>query len=291
MWLTLFNRFLFAALLSNTIALIVVWAQGYDWRMLIALTPLPFMLATFKWYCSRKYNTLLLFHEGRSAEGQIEDIANDAVNETQSKNLTMRYCHPALMKPLSKPLIREDLKDVVKALLQDDRIKVDQQFIYDLLSTRQKPSEIPFGRGDTNRCGFELSIYPNPTHEHDLHTNDLNPQFIGDTYPSKSCSLNSADGFEENSRTFSFTMQSGDLNEDMTETTYPSGYHAMPSSADEHSRFQSHSSSLSFSSLQQGVSQKESLLRNAASMGRAGQTAISSGSAQLAEDNYVVLNK
>lgn len=121
-WKILFNRLLFALFLSNVIILLIVAAQGHNISMLFALAPSPLLTCIFKFYCIRRFDRMLHFHgQYRNVEIICQD---DSAAETGRMDDTVAYYrHPALTKPLLKPLIRSSWVEQIRILVRNMHVR------------------------------------------------------------------------------------------------------------------------------------------------------------------------
>lgn len=112
-WNLLFNRVLFATLLANFIAALVIKAAFGSWTMLGCMVPLPILLLAFKIYCSRtfedqcKYYTKALVvkdHEALPSGGKIGD--DDEI-------IRLKFEHPALTRKLITPMVHAKAQHVL----------------------------------------------------------------------------------------------------------------------------------------------------------------------------------
>lgn len=127
-WRVLFNRFIFAMILSNCIIALVVKARG-TWTMVFALAPLPFLVLGFKWYCAKKFDDDCNYITGKGLKDPEAAVSGKAAKKAQER-LSMRYCHPALSKPLPTPMVHQKavaaLKEITRGRLNSDgRVSTD----------------------------------------------------------------------------------------------------------------------------------------------------------------------
>lgn len=112
-WRLLFNRFLFAMMLSNLIVGIVVWVQ-YDgsnaWAWII---PLPLALIGFKIYCRRKFDDQMHYNtKPNERDSIIAGAGLPKLASRRSEKLRTRFGHPALYRPLIHPMVRADAQRI-----------------------------------------------------------------------------------------------------------------------------------------------------------------------------------
>jgi calcium permeable stress-gated cation channel len=103
-WRILFNRVLFATLLSNIVVALVVKANGFSWIMLAVMGGLPVLLLAFKIYCTKTFDNQMQYY----VCGELKDPETSVESDKQSRHsdkVGVRFGHPALYKPLSVPMV------------------------------------------------------------------------------------------------------------------------------------------------------------------------------------------
>ncbi|KAF7545589.1 hypothetical protein G7046_g9531 [Stylonectria norvegica] len=124
-WRVIFNRFIFATMLSNLVVLLTCWARGDGTHyQFYAVCPLPFLMLAFKFYCSSAFDNKIRYFSTRNVvknpeSAQVKDIRG------KSDRLASRFGHPALYKPLITPMVHSNaqnlLPSVYKGRLSDGR--------------------------------------------------------------------------------------------------------------------------------------------------------------------------
>lgn len=122
-WRVVFNRFIFATILSNMVVLLTCWARGATLIKFYCVCPLPFLMLAFKFYCSRTFDTKFRYYITPDA---VKNAENGTQKENQrSERLASRFGHPALYKPLITPMVHAKaqnlLPGVYKGRLSDGR--------------------------------------------------------------------------------------------------------------------------------------------------------------------------
>jgi len=108
-WRVLYNRMIFAAILSNVIIGFVVKARG-TWTMVIAIAPLIVLLLGFKWYCMRTFDDDMQYY----VRTGMVDQERLAVNQTRKNDrVASKFGHPALYKPLITPMVHARAQHVL----------------------------------------------------------------------------------------------------------------------------------------------------------------------------------
>ena len=126
-WTILFNRMLFATLLSNCIAAIVIKAAFGSWTMLICMLPLPLLLLGFKLYCRNTFDDQCKYY----TKGSLKDpeiLLDASKNPHRNDRLGVKFGHPALYKPLITPMVHARaqhlLADIYRGRLDSDTASV-----------------------------------------------------------------------------------------------------------------------------------------------------------------------
>jgi calcium permeable stress-gated cation channel len=122
-WRALFNRFVFAVILSNLIVFLTVWVRGDGTHIqAFATIPLPFIMLAFKWYCASAFDDKMHYYATRSSAQHAEASTKDPL---RSDRLASRFGHPALYKPLITPMVHARaqnlLASIYKGRLSDGR--------------------------------------------------------------------------------------------------------------------------------------------------------------------------
>ena len=109
-WVTMFNRMIFAVMLSNVVIAVVVKARG-TWALVIAIAPLLVILAGFKWYCMRTFDNDLKYYARGNTQDQ-EHLAADGKPHKMEK-ISSKFGHPALYQSLMTPMVHAKAKHVL----------------------------------------------------------------------------------------------------------------------------------------------------------------------------------
>ncbi|KAI5805546.1 hypothetical protein DFH27DRAFT_590686 [Peziza echinospora] len=124
-WRMLFNRFIFAAMLSNIVIAVVVWVQFTDSYAWACVIPLLFILLGFKFYCARKFDTQFHYHitasDGEAIIGAAPD--NGPGSGQRNAKLRTRFGHPALYKPLIQPMVHSKAQSILEQLYKGQLAK------------------------------------------------------------------------------------------------------------------------------------------------------------------------
>ena len=264
----------------------VVAAQGYNSAMLFAMTPLLLLFGGFKIYCVRNFDDRIQFYH-RSKATEVEDLDNSANMQGLMADSTTRYCHPAISKPLPRPIIFSTWVERVETIMHALQSSTEgKEFVKNsdnqTSDKTRSSSETPRGcfhldfdiceakRGqhlqDVLAAGSELHC--NATHDDTtthIHLANLR------------CSSPMLDksGAER-------TIYDADSNE----TTYPVGYRKAPITNKMCSPYKDLSAELAQQSHRDGINQHELLLPNASPMGRAYSDISIPGNAREDETGY-----
>ncbi|KAE8152700.1 hypothetical protein BDV25DRAFT_137642 [Aspergillus avenaceus] len=113
-WRVVFNRMIFAAILSNAVIALVATAKG-TWTMVFCVIPLPFLLLGFKFYCVRKFDLEIKFYN-RANLTDAEALAGQKSSKKAAERLSSKFGHPALYKPLITPMVHARAADALKRI-------------------------------------------------------------------------------------------------------------------------------------------------------------------------------
>ncbi|EFX00499.1 duf221 domain protein [Grosmannia clavigera kw1407] len=117
-WRVLFNRFIFAIILANLVAFLIVFVRGNaNHYQSYAIAPLPFLQLIFKLYCSRTYDDKIRYYTTRNVLANPEaglDIASKEI--MRSDRLSTRFGHPVLYKPLITPMVHAKAQNILASV-------------------------------------------------------------------------------------------------------------------------------------------------------------------------------
>lgn len=109
-WVTIFNRIVFAVILSNVIIGVVVKARG-SWTLVAAIAPLLVIMVLFKWYCMKTFDRELKYY-ARKGMQDAERLPTDGKGHRVEK-ISSKFGHPALYKPLITPMVHARAKHIL----------------------------------------------------------------------------------------------------------------------------------------------------------------------------------
>ena len=114
-WRTLFNRIIFAALLANGVAALVVSTNLGDWTMLGCMVPLPILLLSFKWYCSRSFDDQSEYYIKAGLKDPESHVGHGSKSRGTDR-VGLKFGHPALYKPLITPMVHAKAQHVLSQI-------------------------------------------------------------------------------------------------------------------------------------------------------------------------------
>lgn len=122
-WRALFNRFVFAVMLSDLIVFLTEWVRGEGTHIrAFVVVPLPFIMLAFKFYCASAFDDKIHYYATRNRQRNPEASGKDPL---RSDRLASRFGHPALYKPLITPMVHAKaqnlLASIYKGRLSDGR--------------------------------------------------------------------------------------------------------------------------------------------------------------------------
>ncbi|KAJ5888015.1 hypothetical protein N7495_008056 [Penicillium taxi] len=113
-WRPLFNRMVFATILSNIIIAMVTKVKG-TWTMVFCVIPLPFLMIGFKVYCSRVFDAdIKYYRRGNLTDAEALAPGKPGFSKKAAEKLNAKFGHPALFKPLITPMVHARAAEVLK---------------------------------------------------------------------------------------------------------------------------------------------------------------------------------
>lgn len=110
-WRIIFNRLIFAVILSNLVVALVVKANG-SWTQVFCMVPLPILMGVFKWYCSRTFDNQNSYYTQATLKDP-EGLAAPGKKLRQNDRVATRFGHPALYQKLITPMVYEKARHVL----------------------------------------------------------------------------------------------------------------------------------------------------------------------------------
>ena len=111
-WNVLFNRLLFATLLANCVAALVIKGALGTWAQVGCMAPLPFILLGFKLYCSNTFEDQCKYYT-KAAFKDPEVLAGSGKKLRRNDRIGVKFGHPALYKPLITPMVHAKAQHVL----------------------------------------------------------------------------------------------------------------------------------------------------------------------------------
>lgn len=122
-WRVIFNRLVFAVILSNLIIALVIRGAGGTWTKVFCMIPLLIFMGAFKWYCSQKFD-----HENMySTKALLKDTEGQASSGGKARSndrVASKFGHPALYKSIMTPMVHAKAQHVLSQVYSG-RLDVD----------------------------------------------------------------------------------------------------------------------------------------------------------------------
>ncbi|TAQ87111.1 hypothetical protein B7494_g4570 [Chlorociboria aeruginascens] len=104
-WRMIYNRMVFATILSNLVVFLAVWVRGDASHIqAYAVIPLPFLMIAFKIYCKRTFDDKIHYYNIRNMLKDPEATRSNIFGG-KSDRLASRFGHPVLYRPLITPMV------------------------------------------------------------------------------------------------------------------------------------------------------------------------------------------
>lgn len=113
-WRVVFNRMIFAMILSNVVIALVIRAKG-TWDQVYCMIPLPFLLLGFKFYCRRTFDDDMEFYN-RANLTDSEALGVGKPGKKAGDRLISKFGHPALYKALPTPMVHAKAAEALKQI-------------------------------------------------------------------------------------------------------------------------------------------------------------------------------
>ncbi|KAJ5590779.1 hypothetical protein N7450_004751 [Penicillium hetheringtonii] len=115
-WRVLFNRLIFATILSNFIVGLVIKSRS-TWNMVFCVVPLPFLMLGFKFYCYKTFDDDCNYYN-RGNLSDAEALGASKLSKKAGDRLSAKFGHPALYKPLMTPMVHARAAEALKQIYQ-----------------------------------------------------------------------------------------------------------------------------------------------------------------------------
>lgn len=123
-WRMFYNRMVFAVILSNFVVFLALWAHGDGLHTeAYTIIPLPLIMLGFKLYCKRNFDNSIHYYATRHMHRDPEATCSGTFDKKRDR-LTTRFGHPALYRPLIKPMIHAKARIALASVYRghlDDR--------------------------------------------------------------------------------------------------------------------------------------------------------------------------
>lgn len=118
----MFNRLIFAAMLSDVVVAIVLVANS-EYIKTGTLAPLILILLGFKLYCAKTFDKEMKYYATSGLVDQ-ESVQSGGKQRRRAEKVSAKFGHPALWKPLMTPMVHAKaqhiLGDIYKGRLHSD---------------------------------------------------------------------------------------------------------------------------------------------------------------------------
>ena len=123
-WRIIYNRIVFAVILSNFVFALVIKGAGGTWTKVLCMAPLPILMGVFKWYCSHTFDDETMFiTKATPKDSESMSVSDSKVR--QSDRVASKFGHPALYKPLMTPMVHAKARNVLSQVYRG-RIDTDE---------------------------------------------------------------------------------------------------------------------------------------------------------------------
>lgn len=115
-WRAIFNRLIFATMLSNLVVFLAVWVQGDAQHLeAYAVIPLPFIMLAFKIFCAYTYDNKIHYFTTQTLVKDPE-AGDDPYSKRSGDRLASRYGHPALYRLLITPMVHANAQNILASI-------------------------------------------------------------------------------------------------------------------------------------------------------------------------------
>ncbi|KOS21820.1 Uncharacterized protein ESCO_002038 [Escovopsis weberi] len=116
-WRTIFNRFIFATILSNCVVMLTCWVQGEKEPRIqfYAVLPLPVLMLLFKFFCNMKFDDRIRYQSANRTDHHTEEMMQKQA-QLRNDKLASRFGHPALYKALITPMVHQKAQNMLPSV-------------------------------------------------------------------------------------------------------------------------------------------------------------------------------
>lgn len=111
-WRILFNRLLFASLLSNLVTLLFIIARKESYNQVLSMLPLVLVVGAFKWYCKRTFDDEQNFY----SRGVRKSMEEGLPKRSKRDRVGVRFGHPALYQKLMVPMVHAKSQHLLRQI-------------------------------------------------------------------------------------------------------------------------------------------------------------------------------
>lgn len=112
-WTILYNRLIFATILSNFIIALILGSHGTR-TMVFCMIPLPILMLLFKWYCSATFDDRNTYYT--TAVLKDPEHLHATHKHRHNDHVSRKFGHPALHKPLLTPMVHAKAQHVLSQI-------------------------------------------------------------------------------------------------------------------------------------------------------------------------------
>ncbi|ETN47054.1 uncharacterized protein HMPREF1541_01244 [Cyphellophora europaea CBS 101466] len=114
MWRTLFNRMVFATMLSNVVIAALLIARD-EYVMAGTLGPALLLMIGFKVYCAKTFDKEIKYYATSGLVDQ-ESLQADGGKRRKAEKISSKFGHPALFKPLMTPMVNAKAQPILSEI-------------------------------------------------------------------------------------------------------------------------------------------------------------------------------
>ncbi|POS71283.1 DUF221 family protein, partial [Diaporthe helianthi] len=117
-WRVVFNRIIFAVILSNLVAFLVAFMRS-TYTQAYAVVPLPFIAIGFKIYCAMAFDNKIHYYSTRFVpRGPEPEIGIANKENLKNDRLASKFGHPVLYKSLITPMVHAKAQNILASVYQ-----------------------------------------------------------------------------------------------------------------------------------------------------------------------------
>ncbi|KAI3399687.1 hypothetical protein diail_6036 [Diaporthe ilicicola] len=117
-WRVLFNRMMFALVLSNLVAFLVAFMRS-TYTQAYSVVPLPFIVIGFKIYCAKAFDDKIHYYSTRFApHGPEPEVGIASKENLKNDRLASKFGHPVLYRPLVTPMVHAKAQNILASVYQ-----------------------------------------------------------------------------------------------------------------------------------------------------------------------------